>query len=98
MKAPNPPAPEHVQSMPTLIGAPVAAPPAGCEPVACVLVGWALDDALLEVGLLELLLLLEEHAATANTAASAHTPDNSSRLRFTLFTLLPLRRTLVASL
>jgi hypothetical protein len=82
--------------MPTLMGAPVACPPA--DPVACVPADPALDDALLDVGLLELLLLLEEHAATASTAASTHTPDKSPRLRITRFTLLPLRRTLVGLL
>jgi hypothetical protein len=69
--------------MPTLMGAPVAWPPAGCEPAGCVPADPALEEALLDVGLLELLLLLEEHAARATTAASTHTPDKNSRLRIT---------------
>jgi hypothetical protein len=80
--------------MPTLIGAPAACP------AGCVLDDWlfadpAVEVALPDVGLLELLLLLEEQAAMANAAASTHTPDKSSRFRVTRFTLLPLRRTLV---
>jgi hypothetical protein len=55
-----------------------------------VLAGWLLADPALDVGLLELLFLLEEHAATANTAASTHTADKSSRFRITRFTFLPL--------
>jgi hypothetical protein len=82
--------PEHEQTIATLMGAPVAC--AGVDP----LVGWLPDDdpeelpevdpvepAAAVVGLDEELLLLDEHAPTPTSSASAPAPRKNIFLRIT---------------
>ncbi len=50
---------------------------------------WPLDPALVDDGLLELLLLLDEHAARAVIMATMHIPNTNFRVALAPFTYPP---------
>jgi hypothetical protein len=78
-----PKGPEQLHMMPTLIGAPVAwALPAGADDALLLdwlPVDWLLVDWLAVVGLLEVFLLLDEHAAAVSASVNAATPHRPLR-------------------